>query len=356
MYTNRVYAYKEGRVLNMRRVNVKEAVGLVLGQDLTKIVPGEFKGVKFKKGYIIKEEDIEELLKMGKEHVYIADMDEPYVHENDGARILASAICGEGIELSNPAEGKVNLIAAFSGVLKINLDALNDMNSIGDLMISTLHRNTFVEKGKKVASAKIIPLVISQEKMDRVRETEIKYGKMIEIKPVSKRKVGILITGNEVYYKRIEDRFAPVLKQKMEFWGCPIVDLQYSPDDMDVTSAKINEIIAKGAEIMIVTGGMAVDPDDVTMASIEKAGCKIESYGSPVLPGAVFLVAYKDNIPVIGMPACGMYHKTTVFDILFPRFLAGERVTRKDIVELAHGGLCMECKECHYPICPFGKA
>lgn len=192
--------------------------------------------------------------------------------------------------------------------------------------------------------------------MDRVRETEIKYGKMIEIKPVSKRKVGILITGNEVYYKRIEDRFAPVLKQKMEFWGCPIVDLQYSPDDMDVTSAKINEIIAKGAEIMIVTGGMAVDPDDVTMASIEKAGCKIESYGSPVLPGAVFLVAYKDNIPVIGMPACGMYHKTTVFDILFPRFLAGERVTRKDIVELAHGGLCMECKECHYPICPFGKA
>lgn len=356
MYTNRVYAYKEGRVLNMRRVNVKEAVGLVLGQDLTKIVPGEFKGVKFKKGYIIKEEDIEELLKMGKEHVYIADMDEPYVHENDGAGILASAICGEGIELSNPAEGKVNLIAAVSGVLKINLDALNDMNSIGDLMISTLHRNTFVEKGKKVASAKIIPLVISQEKMDRVRETEIKYGKMIEIKPVSKRKVGILITGNEVYYKRIEDRFAPVLKQKMEFWGCPIVDLQYSPDDMDVTSAKINEIIAKGAEIMIVTGGMAVDPDDVTMASIEKAGCKIESYGSPVLPGAVFLVAYKDNIPVIGMPACGMYHKTTVFDILFPRFLAGERVTRKEIVELAHGGLCMECKECHYPICPFGKA
>jgi len=356
VYTNRVYAYKEGRVLNMRRVNVKEAVGLVLGQDLTKIVPGEFKGVKFKKGYIIKEEDIEELLKMGKEHVYIADMDEPYVHENDGAGILASAICGEGIELSNPAEGKVNLIAAVSGVLKINLDALNDMNSIGDLMISTLHRNTFVEKGKKVASAKIIPLVISQEKMDRVRETEIKYGKMIEIKPVSKRKVGILITGNEVYYKRIEDRFAPVLKQKMEFWGCPIVDLQYSPDDMDVTSAKINEIIAKGAEIMIVTGGMAVDPDDVTMASIEKAGCKIESYGSPVLPGAVFLVAYKDNIPVIGMPACGMYHKTTVFDILFPRFLAGERVTRKEIVELAHGGLCMECKECHYPICPFGKA
>lgn len=340
----------------MRKVNVREAVGLILGQDLTKIVPGEFKGVKFKKGYIIKEEDIDELLKMGKEYVYIAEMDEPYVHENDGASVLASAISGEGIELTNPAEGKVNLIASFSGVLKINLDALNEMNSIGDLMVSTLHRNTFVEKGKKVASAKIIPLIISEEKIGKIKETEEKHGKIIEIKPISKKNVGILITGNEVFYKRIEDRFAPVLKQKMEYWGCPIVDLQYSPDDIDVISSKINEIIANGAEILIVTGGMAVDPDDVTLASIAKAGCEIESYGSPVLPGAVFLVAYKDNIPVIGLPACGMYHKATVFDILFPRFLAGERVTRKDIVELAHGGLCMECNECHYPICPFGKA
>ncbi|HHX73723.1 MAG TPA: molybdopterin-binding protein [Firmicutes bacterium] len=340
----------------MRKVHVKQAVGLVLGQDLTKIVPGEFKGVKFKKGYIIKEEDIEELLQMGKEHVYIADLDEPYVHENEGAKILANAICGEGIELTGPAEGKVNLIASFSGVLKINLDALHEMNSIGELVVSTLHRNTFVERGKKVASAKIIPLVIAEEKIGRIRKTEIKYGKMIALKPVSKKKVGILITGTEVYEKRIEDGFAPVLKQKMEYWGCPIVDLQYSPDDMEVTAVKINEIIAKGAEIMFVTGGMAVDPDDVTLASIAKAGCLIENYGSPVLPGAVFLVAYKDNIPVIGLPACGMYHKATVFDILFPRFLAGERLTGKDIMELAHGGLCMECSECHYPVCPFGKA
>lgn len=340
----------------MKKVKTQDAVGLILAQDLTKIVPGEFKGVRFKKGCIIGEEDVKELLDMGKEYIYIADMDEPYAHENEAADILAKSICGDGLNMTEAREGKVNLLSGFDGVLKINLEALNALNSVGDIMVSTLHRNTFVSAGRKVASAKVIPLIISQDKLDRVREVEKEYGKVISTNPVKSMKIGILITGNEVYYKRIEDKFAPVLIEKMKQWECPIIDVLYSPDDIEEISNNIGELIVRGAELVIVTGGMAVDPDDVTASAIVKAGCTIESYGSPVLPGAVFLVAYKDTIPVVGLPACGMYHKTTIFDILFPRFLSGERVLREDIVSLAHGGLCHECKECTYPVCPFGKA
>jgi len=340
----------------MNKVKVEEAVGMVLCHDITKITPGEFKGPAFKKGHIIKEEDIPELLKLGKEHIFIWECGEDSLHEDVAALRIARASSGQGVRLTGPSEGKVNFIADHRGLLKINVEGVHLVNDIEEVVLSTRHTNHVVDKGDILAGTRVIPLVIRKEKIELVEQICKDCGPLLEVKELRPLRAGLITTGNEVYQGRIEDRFGPVIKEKLSRFDCPVLFHALLPDVAGRITEKIREFIDNGAEMIIITGGMSVDPDDITPAGIRASGAEIITYGAPVLPGAMFLMSYLGKVPVLGLPACVMYYKTTIFDLVLPRILAGERVTRKEITRLGHGGFCFGCPDCKFPLCPFGKS
>ncbi|HUT85101.1 MAG TPA: molybdopterin-binding protein [Thermodesulfobacteriota bacterium] len=346
-----------------KKIPVAEAVGLKLAHDITEIRPGEIKCRAYKRGHIVRQDDIEHFLRLGKENIFVLNIEKDEMHEDDAAYCLANALMGNGVTMEGePKEGKINIIAERDGLLKVNKEALFLFNMTGDVMCATLHNNTPVKKGQIVAGTRLIPLVVKQKAVEEAISITSRCGKVIEIKEMRRPKAGVVITGNEVYYGRIKDAFAPVITAKIEEYEGEIVGLSYTPDDEGMITDKLNEFIEEGADLLITTGGMSVDPDDVTRFAIRNLGATDISYGSAVLPGAMFLIAYVKSpdvrdgtIPVLGIPACGIYHKITIFDLILPRVLTGEKITRKELAELGHGGLCLNCKECRYPLCPFGR-
>lgn len=338
----------------MKKIKTVDAIGHILCHDITKIIPGEFKGVAFKKGHIVKKEDIEVLLSLGKDHLYVWEKNEDMVHENDGAIFLKDLTAGENLDFSDIKEGKIDFISNKYGLLKIDVDTLLELNMIDDIMLSTLHNNFIVNKGTKVAGTRVIPLLIDKNKLTEAKNIvgNKKIVNVVEFKP---KKVGIITTGNEVFYKRIVDKFGPVIKEKVEKFGCEVIGQAICKDDTIMIKNAIEDFINQGAELICCTGGMSVDPDDVTPTAIKESGASIITYGSPILPGAMFLLAYKGDIPIMGIPGCAMYNKTTVFDVILPRVLVDEKLTKKDIAMYGHGGLCMNCDICTYPACNFAK-
>lgn len=341
--------------MKLQTIRAEDAVGKVLSHDITKVVKEETKGVAFKKGHIIKEEDVPELLKLGKENIYILDLEPGDVHEDEAGIRLGNSAKGTGVIWRGPKESRVNLFADCDGLLKINVQALEEINDLPDVILSTLPNNTVVKKGEMLAGTKVIPLVVEEKTLAIAANICRQAGGIIKVIPFEKVNVGVVITGSEVYKKRIRDGFGPVITEKVKSFGSTILRIDYAPDDMEIIAEKIKKMADDGAGLIFVTGGMSVDPDDVTPNAIRLSGAKVEKYGAPALPGAMFMLAYLKDIPVMGIPACGMFFNVTVVDLIMPRLLAGERVTRKDIVALAHGGLCRACPECSYPNCTFGK-
>lgn len=340
----------------MLKVRVEDAVGMVLCHDITQIIPGEFKGRAFKKGHIVTVEDIPKMLRIGKENLYVWEKKEGYLHENEAALRIAKAIAGPGISLTEPREGKINLVAELQGLLKINVNGLDEINNENEVVVSTLHRNQIVEKGTVVTGTRIIPLVIDHEIIERVEVRAERYKPIVEVKPLSGMRVGVVVTGSEVYKGRIEDKFSPVVIEKVTKLGCSVIQKVNVPDSIEMISDNIKIMVREGVELILVTGGMSVDPDDVTPSGVVAAGGTIVSYGAPILPGSMFMVAYIGDTPVLGLPGCVMYSRNTVFDLILPRVLAGEKITRKEIAGLGHGGLCANCLSCRFPSCSFGKA
>ena len=339
----------------MKTVPVQEAVGMVLGHDVTRIVPGEFKGRAFKKGHIIRPEDIEELLKIGKEHVYVVELQDGVLHENEAAQRIAKAAAGQGLDLTEPVEGKINLVANRNGLLKVNAEALYEINSKEGMVFATLHTNQAVAAGQAVGGTRIVPLAIEESRVHEVEAICRDHSPLTEIKSFRPFRVGLVTTGNEVFHGRIQDRFGSVIRAKFSELGSSVLRQIFVPDSVSLTAGAIRELLEQGADMIAVTGGMSVDPDDQTPGGIRATGAEVVTYGSPVLPGAMFMLAYLGAVPVVGLPGCVMYHKTSIFDLIIPRLLAGERVRREEIVALGHGGFCCNCHECRYPICPFGK-
>lgn len=339
----------------MKEVSVYDAVGMVLAHDLTQIIPGEFKGSKFKKGHVIKQEDVEVMLSMGKRHLFVVDKEETDIHEDEAAMRIATAAAGRGIRLVAPGEGKIELVAEYDGLLKINTAMLGQLIDQDEIMFASIHENQLVKKGQKVAGTRVIPLFVN-ESIVTGAEKVLQYGKLVEIIPLKKMKVGIVTTGSEVYTGKIQDAFGPVLKKKFGDLGSEVVKQLFADDDENMIADCIKQLIAEGVDIIGVTGGMSVDPDDKTPTGIRQAGGHIITYGAPVLPGAMFMLAYIGNVPVVGLPGCVMYSRVSIFDLVVPRILAGEIPTRTDIKKLAHGGLCQNCEICTYPNCGFGKA
>lgn len=348
---------------NAKTIPVEEAVGMVLAHDITEIRT-EFKGRAFRKGHIIRDEDISHLQRLGKENLFVLDLKEGEMHEDDAARALAKALMGKGVQIeAEPHEGKINIIAAMDGLLRINVPALTEFNVLGEVMCATLHTNTVVKKGQLIAATRAIPLVVRKSVIAGACRIAEQAGGLVEVRAVRKPKTGVVITGNEVYYGRIKDAFAPVITKKIKAFDGEIVGIYYAPDNESFIEARLRELISAGADLLITTGGMSVDPDDVTRTAIRNLASGSEvTYGSAALPGSMFLAAHfdtgedgREKIPILGIPACGMYNKTTVFDLVLPRVLSGEHIGRKELASLGHGGLCLQCEVCRYPVCPFGK-
>jgi len=341
----------------MKNVYVKtqQAVDKVLCHDVTKIEKGGFKGALFKKGHVIREEDVEVLLNIGKQHIALIELEPGELHEEEAGLRIVNAIQGPGLFTKGPSEGRYDLIAATKGLLKVNGACLYRINRIPKVVVSTLHNHTPVEEGQKVAGAKVIPLVVREKTIQKVEAVASTSFPLLSVLPYRKIRVGAVITGREIYEARIADGFGSVLAQKTAFFGLEAPSVTYAVDDREKVCAAILDHLSKDCGLILVTGGMSVDPDDVTPASIKKTGAKIIKYGAPVLPGAMFMMAYREDVPIIGVPACAMYADTTILDLLLPRVLAGEIITASDIIRLGHGGLCRSCDKCIYPTCPFGK-
>jgi molybdenum cofactor synthesis domain-containing protein len=340
----------------MLKIPVKDAVGMILCHDITQIIKGQFKGCAFKKGHIVTEEDIPRLLQMGKENLFVWEKKEGYLHEDEAVQRMARAVAGEGITLTNPSEGKISLISSMRGLLKVNVEGLTEINSLEQVILATLHTDQVMEKDLIVAGTRAIPLQIDEKIIEQWEALAEKYKPIIEIKALSAMRVGMVVTGSEVYKGRIEDKFSPVVEEKVKKLGGHIFKKINVEDNTRMIADAIQEILKEKVALVVVTGGMSIDPDDLTPAGVVAAGGKIVSYGSPTMPGAMFMVAYIDDTPVLGLPGCVMFASTTVFDLILPRIMAGETITRRDIVELGHGGLCQECSSCRFPACAFGKA
>lgn len=346
----------------LRKIPVTEAVGTMLAHDITEVRPGESRGAAFRKGHVVCDSDICHLQRLGKDNLFVLKIPDSQMHENDAAVALARALMGKGVAMqAEPREGKVTMVAEVDGLLRVNRDALLAFNMLGDVACATLHDNTFVSKGQGVADTRAIPLIIARETVKAAARISEAAGKILSVRELRKPKAGILITGNEVYYGRIKDAFAGVITGKIKAYDGAIAGVRFAPDNEAMIEEELRGLIHAGADLLITTGGMSVDPDDVTRFAIRNLGVKDMTYGSAVSPGSMFLSALvecgggRPPIPILGVPACALHAPTTVFDLVLPRILAGETIGRKELAELGHGGLCMKCSECRFPACPFGK-
>ncbi len=350
----------------MKLIRTVDAEGAVLCHDITQIIKGITKDAVFRKGHIVKKEDIPVLLSVGKDQLYVWEQEEGILHENDAAEILCAMCLGEHMGRSQVKEGKIEILAEAGGLLKVDEEGLKAVNSFGEMMIASRHGNFAVKKGDKLAGTRIIPLVIREEKMEKARRAamEATGGKpLLGLKPFVHKKVGIVTTGNEVFYGRIQDTFTPVICEKLSEFDTEVTDhVTWNDDDKKVT-ASILDMIEKGADVVICTGGMSVDPDDKTPLAIKNTGARIVSYGAPVLPGAMFLLAYYEvrrqgnerTVAILGLPGCVMYAKRTIFDLVLPRIMADDEVSGAELAALGQGGLCLNCEPCTFPNCGFGK-
>lgn len=342
----------------MKQIKTVDAVGHIISHDITQIIKDVKKGVVFKKGHIIKEEDIPVLLSVGKEHLYVWEMQEGILHENDAAEILYDICKNDNMKATPVKEGKIDLFADIDGLFKVNKDKLYKLNSIDDIIIATRHGNTTVKKGDKLAGTRIIPLLIEEEKMKAAQEIEPDLP-LLELIPFKDKKVSIIATGSEIFHGRIEDKFTPVVMDKFKEFGAAVLSHTIVDDKKEYITKEIISSIEKGADIVACTGGMSVDPDDCTPGAIRDTGAEIITYGAPTLPGAMFLLSYYNyngkEIPIVGLPGCVMYSKRTIFDIVLPRIMADDKITKSEMNRLGEGGLCLECEVCTFPNCGFGK-
>jgi len=339
----------------MKLIRTEDAVGHVLCHDITQIIKGVTKDAVFRKGHVIREEDIPVLLSVGKDHIYIWENDENMLHENEAAEVLRDICINEHMRPTQPKEGKIELIAERDGLYLVDTKKLYAINSLGNMMIATRPAGIPVKAGDKLCGTRIIPLVIEKTAMEEAKRVAGSEP-IMQLVPIKAKKYGVVTTGNEVFHGRIQDTFTPVLEAKLAEYGCEMIGHEISDDDHTRITACIHKLLDQGAELVLCTGGMSVDPDDKTPLAIKNSGANIVSYGAPVLPGAMFLLSYLDDgRPICGLPGCVMYAKKTIFDLVLPYLLADVPVTPAMLAGLGNGGLCLNCDVCHFPNCGFGK-
>ena len=337
----------------MKKVRTEDAVGMTLCHDLTEMRDG-FKGAAFRRGHIITPEDIPHMLDIGKRTVFVWEENAGEIHEEDAALRMAAMAPVPGAHYTDPAEGKVLLLADTPGMFRVNTDLLRQINAIGDLTVSTLPDHYPVRPGMRLASMRIVPLV-TQEAQIREAEALCAGKKLLDLLPFRPLTAGIIITGSEIYHGRIQDKFETVARKKLSAYPGRILGATVCDDDLDMLVGAARGFLDQGADFLVFSGGMSVDPDDLTPSAIRRLGCDVVSHGVPSQPGNMTLVAYLGDIPVLGVPGAAISLPTTIFDVLLPQLYAGIRFTRDDLIALGDGGLCQLCPACHFPNCTFGR-
>ena len=337
----------------MKKIKVQDAIGMELCHDITEM-NDNFKGAAFQRGHIIREEDVEHLLNLGKRTVFVWEAQAGEIHEDDCACRMAAMAPVNGAHYTEPSEGKVLLFADQRGMFRVNTNLLNRLNSIGDITIATLPDHYPVEAGARLASMRIVPLVTKEEQILEAEQMCAQEA-LLALRPYQAKKLGVIITGSEVYSGRIQDKFEPVVRAKMAQYPCEIVGVTVCDDDLNMIVNAAKTHLEHGADFLIFTGGMSVDPDDLTPTAIRQLGADIVTHGVPSQPGNMTLVAYLGDVPVLGVPGAAIKLPTTIFDVLLPQIFAGEKITKEELIHLADGGLCQMCPDCHWPNCTFGR-
>ncbi len=337
--------------MKKRKVKVEDAVGEILSHDVTQIIQGEFKGPLFKKGHIIKEEDIEKFLSIGKEYIWILETERNEYHEDEAAEEFKK-LAGSNISSKGPSEGKVVFIAEEDGLLLVDRKAVGEINRINDIVFTTRVSDRPVKKGEEIAGIRIVPLSIKKKSVKKALKIGRKKSPLKIIK-FRKKRVGLIITGNEVAKGRIKDKFGDIIKRKIKEYNSEVINTVIVPDNKELIRDNIIELSNK-SDFLILTGGMSVDPDDVTTNAIEESGAKIISHGTPILPGNMFLIAYLNNIPVFGVPGAAIYYNITALDVFLPFAFSDTKITKEIIADKGYGGYCTHCKVCIFPYCAFG--
>ena len=339
----------------MRKVPINKAVGMQLGYDITRIIPGKSKGPLFRKGHIIKEEDLDELRKIGKEHIYIWEARSGELHENEASQRISKAVARENVELTEPIEGKITLKSSVRGLFKVESRLLYKINSIKDVTIASLPNNFEVEVNQGIAGVRIVPITIKEKRIRKVEDICRKEGTIFSINEYKKLKIGIITTGSEVFKGLVEDKFGPLLRRKFSYFEADVKEQIFCPDDKQKIVEAIEYFFERNVDLITLSGGMSVDPDDLTPGAIKKSGAKIVTYGVPVQPGNMFMLAYRGKTALIGIPGAALFYKNTILDLVLPRIFTGEILTKKDFIKMGEGGYCSSCSVCHYPYCYFGR-
>lgn len=337
----------------MKKIKVEEAIGMAICHDITEMRDG-FKGARFKRGHVIQEEDIPKFLDLGKRTVFVWEENAGEIHEEDCALRMMEMTKLPNVSFQGPSEGKMLMIAEERGMFRANIALQREINSIGDITISSLPDHYPVEKGARLASMRIVPLVTKEEQIIKAEEL-CKEQKLFELYPYKAKKVGVIITGSEVYTGRIKDKFEPVIRAKLKNFPSKILGVTICDDELDMIVKAGQQYLDQGADFLIFTGGMSVDPDDLTPTAIRKLGAEIISHGVPAQPGNMTLIAYLDQVAILGVPGAAISLPTTMFDVFLPQIFAGIKFTKQDLVNLGDGGLCQLCKQCHWPNCTFGR-
>lgn len=339
----------------MKKIPIEKSVGMILCHDITQIIPGKFKGPAFRKGHIVRSEDIEKLKKIGKEYLYIWQPKEGEIHENEASLRMSKAVKGENIELTEAIEGKITLKSQARGLFKVESELLYEINYMENITIPCLPNNFKVEEGQELAGVRIVPLVIEEEKIKQIEKLCQQKGTVFSVKKYKKLKVAIITIGNEVYKGLIQDGFGPLLKEKFSYFGAELQGQTFCPDNIEEIKRAILQFKEQGADLIALSGGMSVDPDDLTPGAIRESGAKVVTYGVPVQPGNMFMFAYLGDTTLIGIPGASLFYKNTILDIVLPRIFVGDILTKKDFVKMGEGGFCSTCSVCHYPYCYFGR-
>ena len=337
----------------MKKVKVEDAVGMTLCHDITAMRDG-FKGAEFKRGHVIEEADIPRLLDIGKRTIFVWEEHAGEIHEDDAALRMAKMTAIEGTRQSGPSEGKILFFAERDGLFRVDTALQREINSIGDITISSMPDHYPVKEGARIASMRIVPLVTQEEQIIRA-EKLCEDRKLFALRPYQQKKVGVIITGSEVYSGRIKDKFEPVVRAKLKQYPSEIVGINICDDDLDMICGAAKKHLENGADILIFTGSMSVDPDDLTPTAIRSLGAEIITHGVPAQPGNMTLVAYLGDVAILGVPGAAISLPTTIFDVLLPQVFTGDKLTKEELVNLGDGGLCQQCGSCHWPNCTFGR-
>ncbi|MHB8928364.1 MAG: molybdopterin-binding protein [Bacillota bacterium] len=339
--------------MRSREARVNTSIGLVLAYDLTEIIPGQRKGAVLRRGHVITQDDLEVLRRIGKATIKVLELEPGEVHEDEAAARLAHALAGPGLKVSQPGEAWADVVAEEAGLLKVSVEALLRVNSLGEILVATRHNNLPVRRGDLVAKAKVLGLVISEGKL-RQAERIAAEAAVLRVAQFRKVRAGVVVTGREVFEGRVKDAFGPLLRQRLEAYGSTIAHAEVVPDEVEPIAGAIRGMLDRSVDMVLVTGGMS--PDDCTPEAISRSGAEVDFYGAPVSPGAMSLVAYAGEIPVLGIPAGLLARPRGFFDLVLPRLLAGETLGPADVAAYGHGGLCLGCQECTFPSCSFGKS